>query len=112
MIPLQMELGGKDACIVLEDADLDLVAANLVKGGYSYKSLKEDCIYSKLSLAMLDLEHEILTDQLLFSFHRRYNQDGLKLCFFCFSQWPKMHSCESSSRHGISRRCCCGEGES
>ncbi|KAG6770189.1 hypothetical protein POTOM_025863 [Populus tomentosa] len=25
MIPLQMELGGKDACIVLEDADLELV---------------------------------------------------------------------------------------
>ncbi|OAY67146.1 NADP-dependent glyceraldehyde-3-phosphate dehydrogenase, partial [Ananas comosus] len=27
---------GKDACIVLEDADLDLVAANIVKGGFSY----------------------------------------------------------------------------
>ncbi|KAG6536986.1 hypothetical protein ZIOFF_002064 [Zingiber officinale] len=39
MIPLQMELGGKDACIVLEDADLDLVAANIVKGGYSYRSI-------------------------------------------------------------------------
>ncbi|MCH1922013.1 aldehyde dehydrogenase family protein, partial [Shewanella sp. A3A] len=25
MVPLQMELGGKDACVVLEDADLDLV---------------------------------------------------------------------------------------
>lgn len=37
MIPLQMELGGKDACIVLEDADLDLVAANIVKGGFSYR---------------------------------------------------------------------------
>ncbi|KAG0449475.1 hypothetical protein HPP92_027289 [Vanilla planifolia] len=36
MIPLQMELGGKDACIVLEDADLDLAAANIVKGGFSY----------------------------------------------------------------------------
>lgn len=37
MIPLQMELGGKDACIVLEDADLDLVAANIIKGGFSYR---------------------------------------------------------------------------
>jgi glyceraldehyde-3-phosphate dehydrogenase (NADP+) len=36
MVPLQMELGGKDACIVLEDADLDLAASNIVKGGYSY----------------------------------------------------------------------------
>lgn len=32
-----MELGGKDACIVLEDADLDLVAANIIKGGFSYR---------------------------------------------------------------------------
>ena len=37
MIPLQMELGGKDACIVLDDADLDLAAANIVKGGFSYR---------------------------------------------------------------------------
>jgi acyl-CoA reductase-like NAD-dependent aldehyde dehydrogenase len=39
MVPLQMELGGKDACIVLEDADLDLVSANIVKGGFSYRYL-------------------------------------------------------------------------
>ena len=37
MVPLQMELGGKDACIVLEDADIDLAAANIVKGGFSYR---------------------------------------------------------------------------
>lgn len=37
MVPLQMELGGKDACIVLEDADLDLVASNVIKGGFSYR---------------------------------------------------------------------------
>lgn len=36
MVPLQMELGGKDACLVLEDADLDLAAANVIKGGFSY----------------------------------------------------------------------------
>lgn len=36
MVPLQMELGGKDACIVCEDADLALVAANIMKGGFSY----------------------------------------------------------------------------
>lgn len=32
MIPLQMELGGKDVCIVCEDADLDLVVQNIIKG--------------------------------------------------------------------------------
>jgi glyceraldehyde-3-phosphate dehydrogenase (NADP+) len=36
MVPLQMELGGKDACIVCSDADLDLAASHIVKGGFSY----------------------------------------------------------------------------
>ena len=36
MVPLLMELGGKDAAIVLEDADLELAAHNIVAGGYSY----------------------------------------------------------------------------
>lgn len=33
MVPIQMELGGKDACIVCEDADIDLAAKNIVKVG-------------------------------------------------------------------------------
>lgn len=36
MVPVMMELGGKDAAIVLKDADLDLAAKNIVAGGYSY----------------------------------------------------------------------------
>lgn len=36
MRPLLMELGGKDAAIVLEDADLDFAAENIVSGAYSY----------------------------------------------------------------------------
>lgn len=36
MVPLMMELGGKDAAIVLEDADLDMTAKNIVAGGFSY----------------------------------------------------------------------------
>jgi len=36
MIPIQMELGGKDACIVCQDADLELAAKHIVKGGFSY----------------------------------------------------------------------------
>ena len=36
MKPLLMELGGKDAAIVLEDADLDLAAKNIVAGAFSY----------------------------------------------------------------------------
>jgi acyl-CoA reductase-like NAD-dependent aldehyde dehydrogenase len=55
MVPLQMELGGKDVCIVCPDADLDLAATSIVKGGLSYqgqrcalsgRSLQEQCVCS------------------------------------------------------------------
>jgi hypothetical protein len=36
MVPLQMELGGKDVCIVCSDAKLELVAKHIAKGGFSY----------------------------------------------------------------------------
>lgn len=36
MTPLLLELGGKDAAIVLGDADLDLTAKNIVAGAFSY----------------------------------------------------------------------------
>ncbi len=36
MVPLLMELGGKDAAIILKDADLELAASNIVAGGFSY----------------------------------------------------------------------------
>nr|GFC20772.1 NADP-dependent glyceraldehyde-3-phosphate dehydrogenase [Tanacetum cinerariifolium] len=50
MIPLQMELGGKDACIILEDADLDLAASSIVKGGFSYSGQR--CTAVKIMLVM------------------------------------------------------------
>jgi len=36
MTPLMLELGGKDAAIVLEDADLEFAADNIVEGAFSY----------------------------------------------------------------------------
>lgn len=38
MIPMIMELGGKDAAIVLEDADLEEAASNIVLGAFSYSA--------------------------------------------------------------------------
>ena len=36
MTPLMLELGGKDAAIILEDADLEFAAGNIVDGAFSY----------------------------------------------------------------------------
>src|SRR3954449_1647143 len=36
MVPLMLELGGKDAAIVLEDADLEAAAADIVAGAFAY----------------------------------------------------------------------------
>ncbi|MBA0547831.1 hypothetical protein Golob_018972 [Gossypium lobatum] len=60
MVPLQMELGGKDACIVLEDADLDLVAANIIKGGFSYSGQR--CTAVKVVLVMESVA-DVLVDK-------------------------------------------------
>lgn len=36
MVPMLLELGGKDAAIVLDDIDIDFAAKNIVSGAYSY----------------------------------------------------------------------------
>lgn len=50
MKPLLLELGGKDAAIVLDDADLELTANNIVAGGYSYSGQR--CTAVKRVLVM------------------------------------------------------------
>lgn len=47
---MQMELGGKDVCIVCEDADLDLTAKSIIKGGFSYSGQR--CTAVKLVLVV------------------------------------------------------------
>ena len=58
MIPIQMELGGKDACIVCEDADLQVAAKNIIKGGFSYSGQR--CTAVKVVLV-----HEAVADDLV-----------------------------------------------
>ena len=53
MVPIQMELGGKDACLVFPDADLRLAASAVAKGGFSYSGQR--CTAVKLVLAFEDI---------------------------------------------------------
>lgn len=57
MKPLLMELGGKDAAIVLEDADLDLAAKNIVAGAFSYSGQR--CTAVKRVLVMESVADEL-----------------------------------------------------
>lgn len=59
MIPLLMELGGKDAAIVLEDADLDLAANHIVSGAFSYSgqrctAIKRVLVLEEVADALVD----------------------------------------------------------
>ncbi|MDB5084643.1 MAG: gapN [Bacilli bacterium] len=58
MIPLVMELGGKDAAIILPDADLDLAAKQIVSGAFSYSGQR--CTAVKRILV-----HQGVADQLI-----------------------------------------------
>ncbi|MHC1694855.1 MAG: NADP-dependent glyceraldehyde-3-phosphate dehydrogenase [Eubacteriales bacterium] len=50
MVPLLLELGGKDAAIVLEDCDIPFTAENIVGGAYSYSGQR--CTAVKRILVM------------------------------------------------------------
>ncbi|GIM30324.1 NADP-dependent glyceraldehyde-3-phosphate dehydrogenase [Clostridium polyendosporum] len=50
MVPLLMELGGKDAAIVLEDADLEDASSDIVSGAFSYSGQR--CTAVKRVLVM------------------------------------------------------------
>jgi len=58
MIPLQMELGGKDVCIVCADADIDLAIRSIIKGAFSYSGQR--CTAVKLVLV-----EQLVADQLI-----------------------------------------------
>ena len=58
MVPIQMELGGKDAAIVCADADIPSAAKHIIKGGFSYSGQR--CTAVKLVFAV-----DSIADQLV-----------------------------------------------
>lgn len=63
MTPLLMELGGKDAAIVLEDADLELTAKNIVAGAFSYSGQR--CTAVKRVLVMDSVADRLIEKMLV-----------------------------------------------
>lgn len=58
MRPIMLELGGKDSAIVLEDADLDLAAKNIVAGAFGYSGQR--CTAVKRVLVMNTVADELV----------------------------------------------------
>lgn len=58
MRPIMLELGGKDSAIVLEDADLDKAAKDIVNGGLSYSGQR--CTAVKRVLVMDSVADELV----------------------------------------------------
>jgi glyceraldehyde-3-phosphate dehydrogenase (NADP+) len=58
MVPLLMELGGKDAAIVLKDADLPFAAKNIVAGAFSYSGQR--CTAVKRILVLNEVADELI----------------------------------------------------
>lgn len=57
MKPVMLELGGKDAAIVLDDANLDLTVENIIAGAYSYSGQR--CTAVKRILVMESIADEL-----------------------------------------------------
>lgn len=58
MVPLMLELGGKDAAIVLSDANLNSAATNIVGGAFSYSGQR--CTAVKRVLASQDIADDLV----------------------------------------------------
>lgn len=58
MIPLQMELGGKDACIVCSDANIEFAANSIVKGAFSFSGQR--CTAVKVVLVQKQVADELV----------------------------------------------------
>lgn len=58
MVPLMLELGGKDAAIVLPDADMDFAADNIISGAYAYSGQR--CTAVKRILAQGEVADQLV----------------------------------------------------
>lgn len=60
MIPLQMELGGKDVAIICSDADMNLVTSSIIKGAFSYSGQR--CTAIKIVLVEESIAETVINN--------------------------------------------------
>lgn len=58
MVPMLMELGGKDAAIVLEDAELDIAVTQIISGAFSYSGQR--CTAIKRVIVVEDIADKLV----------------------------------------------------
>lgn len=71
--PLLLEMGGKDAALVLSDADLDLAAGEIVDGAFSYAGQR--CTAIKRVLVSKDI-HDLLVEKIIAKTKEKYSAVG------------------------------------
>ena len=60
MVPMIMELGGKDAAIILSDADIESAAKDIITGAFSYSGQR--CTAVKRVLVMDDIADSLVSE--------------------------------------------------
>ncbi|MDD5731807.1 MAG: aldehyde dehydrogenase family protein [Patescibacteria group bacterium] len=71
--PLLLEMGGKDAALVFDDADLDLTAAEIVDGAFSYAGQR--C--TAIKRVLVDkIVHDQLLEKIIAKTKEKYNLVG------------------------------------
>ena len=58
MVPIQMELGGKDVAVICDDADIKSAIGHIVKGGFSYSGQR--CTAVKLVTVVHEVADELV----------------------------------------------------
>jgi acyl-CoA reductase-like NAD-dependent aldehyde dehydrogenase len=102
LIPYSLELGGKDPCIVLEDADLDMTASGLVRSGF--ENAGQVCISIERVYADSRI-YDALIDKLLY-YANRYqigSGDGMELHMGSMTNIRELERTEAHIHDAISK---------
>ncbi|MCU0480590.1 MAG: succinic semialdehyde dehydrogenase [Anaerolineae bacterium] len=102
LIPYSLELGGKDPCIVLEDADLDMTAAGLVRS--AFENAGQVCISVERVYADARI-YDALMDKLLYyaGKYQMGSDDGMDIHMGSMTNTRELERTEAHIHDAISK---------